>query len=89
MWLSWQCNLYVTYHKTQLNESGSAIGFSEVLQQSENITVRANEELNIFFVEIIRAVVAAENESDRAIYELEACVPQSDGSERCYGSNIT
>ena len=82
-------NATYTYYRTQLNESGSAIGSFEVLRQSENITIRANGELNIFFVEITSAVVAAENESDRAIYELEACVPQPDGSERCYRSNIT
>ena len=96
-WSSWvsevlggsAVNSTYTYQRTQLNESGGAIGSSEVLQQSENIIFRANEELNIFFVEITSAIVAAENESDRAIYELEACVPKTDGSERCYRSNIT
>ena len=84
-------NATYTYHRTQLNESGSAIGSSEVLGLSERITVRADGVLNIFFVEITSAVVAAENESDRTFYELEACVhvPQPDGSEQCYRSNIT
>lgn len=100
-WSSWVAevldtsavNATYTYYRTQLNESGTATGpsNSEVLQQSERVAIRANKELNIFFVEIICAVVAAENESDRAIYELEACVPhdQPDGNERCYRSNIT
>ena len=82
-------NATYTYQRTQLNESGSAIGSSEMLRQTEYIAVKADESLNVFFVEITSVVVAAENESDRAIYELDACVPQPDGSVRCYGSNIT
>jgi hypothetical protein len=30
-----------------------------------------------------------DEDPDRAIYELEACVAQPDGSEQCYTSNIT
>ena len=82
-------NATYTYHRTQLNESGSAVGSSKVLGLSERIAITADEVLNIFFVEITSAVVTAENESDRAIYELEACVPQPDGSELCYRSIIT
>ena len=82
-------NATYTYYRTQLNESGSLFGPSKVLHQSERITTRANEEQNIFYVEITCAIVAAENESDRAVYELEACVPQPSGNEQCYRSNIT
>ena len=80
-----------TYYKTQLNESGSAAGPAEVLQPSERVAIRNNEELNLFYVEITCAVVAPENESDSAIYELEACMfePAVTGIQRCYRSNIT
>ena len=78
-----------TYYRTQLNESGSAAGPAEVLQPSERVTIRSNEELNLFHVEITCAVVAPENESDSAIYELEACIPEPAGSQQCYRSNIT
>ena len=80
-----------TYYRTQLNELGSVIGSAEVLQPSEHTTIATNEEQTIFFVEISSAVVARENESDRAIYELEVCVlqPIGDGSQQCYRSNIT
>ena len=78
-----------TYYRTQLNESGSAAGPAEVLQPSEHVAIRSNEELNLFYVEITCAVVAPENESDSAIYELEACIPEPAGSQQCYRSNIT
>ena len=82
-------NATYTYYKIQLSESGSATGPAEVLQPSERLTIRSNEELNLFYVEITCAVVAPENESDSAIYELEACIPEPTGSQRCYRSNIT
>ena len=94
-WSSWVTEVLVdatgryTYYRTQLNESGSVIGPAEVLQPSERITIRIDEELNTFYVEITCAVVAPDNESDRAIYELEACAPNLGGSEQCYRSNIT
>ena len=82
-----------TYYRTQLNELGSVIGSAEVLQPSEHTTIQfaTNEEQTIFFVEISSAIVARENKSDRAIYELELCIPQpiGDGSQQCYRSNIT
>ncbi|MCG8620607.1 MAG: hypothetical protein MJE68_01230 [Proteobacteria bacterium] len=77
------------YYRIQLNESGSAAGPAEVLRQSERVAIRSNEELNLFYVEITCAVLAPENESDSAIYELEACIPEPAGSQQCYRSNIT
>ena len=74
-----------TYYRTQLNESGSVIGPAEVFQPSGRIAIGTDEKLSVFYVEI----TCAENESDRAIYELEACVPQFDGRQQCYTSNIT
>ena len=82
-------NATFLYYRTQLNESGSAAGPAEVLQPSERVAIRSNEELNLFYVEITCAVVAPENESDSAIYELEACIPEPTGIQRCYRSNIT
>ena len=71
-----------TYARSQLSESGRVMGPTEVLRPSERVAIRSNEELNLFYVEITCAVVAPENESDSAIYELEACVSQ------CYRSEI-
>ena len=75
-----------TYYRSQLSESGRVMGPTEVLRPSERVAIRSNEELNLFYVEITCAVVTPENESDSAIYELEACVPKP---EQCYRSNIT
>ena len=80
---------WYTYYRTQLNDLGSDIGSVKVLQPSEHITIRTNKEQTIFFVEITSAIVAPENESDRAIYELEVCIPRPDGTQQCYRSNIT
>ena len=78
-----------TYYTTQLNELGSVIRPVEVLQPLERITVKTNEEQNILYVEIASAVIAPENESDRAVYELQACALRPEGSQQCYRSNIT
>ena len=80
-------NATFLYYRIKLNESGSAAGPAEVLQPSERVAIRNNEELNVFYVEIICAVVTPE--SDSAIYELEACVHEPAGSQQCYRSNIT
>ena len=80
-----------TYHRTQLNESGVIIGPVEELQPSEppeRLVIMANLERREFYIEITCAVVAGQNESDRAVYKLEACLPQLD-EERCWHSNIT
>ena len=84
-------NATYTYYRTQLSASGNVIEPAQVLQSSENISVEANEELNTFFVEISFVIVAPENESDRAIFELEVCVPQANinRTEVCFRSNIT
>ena len=82
-------NATFLYYRIKLNESGSAAGPTKVLQPSERVAIRSNEELNLFYVEITCAVLAPENESDSAIYELEACIPEPAGSQQCYRSNIT
>ena len=82
-------NATYTYYKTPLSESGRVIRPALVLQPSEYIAIRADKEREIFYVAISRAVITPEDDTDSAIYELEACVPQPDGSQRCYRSNIT
>ena len=74
-----------TYARSQLSESGRVMGPTEVLQPSERVAIRSNEELNLFYVEITCVVVTPE--SDSAIYELLACVPEP-VSEQCYRSEI-
>jgi hypothetical protein len=98
-WSSWVTELLAaesafnttfTYYRTQLNESGIVIAPGEVLTQSERISIEADEELSQFYVEISSIIVSPENESDRAIYELEACVTQADRFDgNCLISNIT
>jgi hypothetical protein len=87
-------NTAYTYKKTQLNEAASVIGPAKVLKPSQTldrIVVIANVERHEFYVEITCAVIAGQNDSDRAIYELKACLPQPDNEEleECRGSNIT
>ena len=85
-------NASYTYYRTQLNESGIVSGTSVVLQQSEHFVIEANKESSLFYVEIICVTVldTVNTSSDRAIFLLEACVPQSaENSEQCYLSNIT
>ena len=81
-------NATYTYYRTQLNEIGIVNGSTQVLQSSERITVRANEELNIFYVEITCACTTL-TPANRAIYELKVCIPQFQRSEQCYRSKIT
>ena len=102
-WSSWvtevlgadsSLNATYTYYRTQLNDSGSFVGPAEVLQPSEppeRIVVRANVEMTEFYIEITCVIVAGhgQNDSDRAICELEVCVSQYDNEEECRSSNIT
>ena len=69
-----------TYYRTQLNESGSAVGPAEVFRPSERVPSRSNEELNLFYVEIKCVVLTPE--SDSAVYELQACVSESEPCSR-------
>ena len=81
-------NATFTYYRTQFNELGSVAGPAEVLtQSSERIAIETDEDLSHFYIEISSIAVAPENESDRAVYELEVCVAQDD--IYCFTSNIT
>ena len=86
-------NATYTVRRTQLDESGNTVGTAQVLAPSEppeRIVVKFNPERNEYYVEITSVIARAGAEDpDRAIYEVEACVPQPDGSEECFKSNIT
>ena len=86
-------NATFTVRSTQLDESGNPIGSSQVLEPSEpgsRIRVNVNSSEDVYYVSIdsVVAVDGAED-PDRAIYELEACLPQPDGATKCYSSNMT
>lgn len=99
-WLRWvtetigdsAINATYTLYRTQLNESGEPLGAAEVVNAStDRIEIEFEFDENEYYVKI-KNVVARETEEDvpdRAIYELEGCVPQPDGSEQCYSSDIT
>ena len=94
-----------TLRKTQLDEFGNPIRVPEVVQPTDlesRIIVQLNPTANEYYVQISEAYVSAvgAEDPDRAIYELEACVRQPDGSgsaidydndvsQQCYKSNIT
>ena len=81
-------NATFTYYRTQLNESGSIAGLAQVLtQSSERIAIETDEDESHFYVEIASVIGGPENESDRAVYDLEVCVVQED--TYCFTSNIT
>ena len=84
-------NASYTLRRTQLSESGVPLGPAQVVNASDDrIEIEFESDENEFYVKISRVVARAGAEDpDRAIYDLEACVPQPDGSERCYRSNIT
>ena len=86
-------NATYTVSRTLLDESGNVVGTAQVLGPSEpldRIVVKFNPETNEYYVEITSVIARAGAEDpDRAIYEVEACVPQPDGSEECFKSNIT
>ena len=100
-WLRWvdevlgdsALNATFTVTKTQLDESGDPIGEAEVLQPSgsvDRITVAVDPDTNEYYVSISQVVaVEGAEDPDRAIYGLEACLPQLDGTIQCYSSNIT
>ena len=82
-------NATYTIYRIQVNtESADAIGYTEELKQSEPPKRVINREMDEFCVEV--TTLAGAGDPDREIYELEACVPESNGSEQeCFSSNIT
>ena len=100
-WLRWVTetlgssagNANYTLRRTELDEFGNPVGAPEVVGPSEpgdRIAVKFDPGTNEYYVQISQTVARAGAEDpDRAVYELEACVPQPDGSRRCYRSNMT
>ena len=99
-WLRWVTetfgdsaeNATFTLYRTQLNESGASLGPEQVVNAStDRIEIEFEFDENEYYVKI-EEVVARETEGeipDRAIYELEACVPASGGNTQCFRSGIT
>ena len=99
-WLRWVTerfgdsaeNATFTLYRTQLNESGAPLGPEQVVNTStDRIEIEFEFDENEYYVKI-EEVVARESEGevpDRAIYELEACVPASGGNPLCLRSGIT
>ena len=99
-WLRWVTerfgdsaeNATFTLYRTQLNESGAPLGPEQVVNAStDRIEIEFEFDENEYYVKI-EEVVARESEGevpDRAIYELEACVPGSGKDSQCFRSGIT
>ena len=97
-WLRWVSEVLgdsagdVTYtvRRTQLDESGNPIGLAQEFNGTDRIGVQFDPLADEFYVEISDVSSSAGAEDpDRAIYELEACQENSDGSETCYTSSMT
>ena len=85
-------NATYTLRRTQMSESGEAIGPPQVVNNSsDRIEIKLDSDEDEYYVEILEVVARGSDDEDpdRAVYELEACVPEPDGSETCYSSNIT
>ena len=80
-----------TIFSIELDENGDPDEDPEEVESNDRIEVEFESDENEYYVKISR-VIARETDDedpDRAIYDLEACVPQPDGGERCYSSNVT
>ena len=84
-------NATYTIRKTELDEDGDPEEEPEEVESSDRIEVEFESDEEEYYVKISRVISREmdDEDPDRAIYDLEACVPQPDGSERCYRSNIT
>lgn len=84
-----------TIYRTRLNETGGVQGPPEVLSPTPSdfiprIVVRINPENNEFYVEVLFVnVIPAAEDADHAIYELETCYFEDDGSRDCERASIT
>lgn len=84
-------NATYTIRKTELDENGNPEEEAEEVESNDRIEVEFESDEDEYYVKIPRVIAREmdDEDPDRAIYELEACVPQPDGSEQCYTSNIT
>ena len=80
--------IYQSIYRTLLNETGGMKGSPEILLQTPSdltsrIVVKINPDAYEFYVEILSVVVIeAAEDPDHAIYELEACYFEDEGSSR-------
>ena len=98
-WLRWVTetlgdsvvNATFTITSTELDEDGIPVEEPEEAESNDRIKVEFESDEEEYYVKISRVVAreTAQYDPDRNIYDLEACVPQPDGSEICYNSNIT
>ena len=84
-------NATYTVRRTELDEDGNPEEEAEEVESSDRIEVEFESDEDEYYVKISHVIAREmdDEDPDRAIYELEACVPQPDGSEQCYRSNIT
>ena len=84
-------NATFTITSTELDENGEVDEEPEEVESNDRIEVEFESDEDEYYVKISRVVAreTSEYDPDRNIYELEACVDQPDGSERCYSSNVT
>ena len=84
-------NATFTIRSTELDEDGDPEEEAEEVESSDRIEVEFESDEDEYYVKISRVIAREmdDEDPDRAIYELEACLPQPDGSEQCYKSNIT
>ena len=84
-------NATYTVLRTELDENGDPEEQPEEVESSNRIEVKFESDEDEYYIKISRVIAREmdDEDPDRAIYELEACVPQPDGSEQCYRSNIT
>ena len=84
-------NATYTIRSTELDENGDPEEEAEEVESSDRIEVEFESDEDEYYVKISRVIAREmdDEDPDRAIYELEACIPQPDGSEQCYKSNIT
>ena len=82
-----------TVYQTYLDKAGNVVGPRQIVSSGllfSRITLKTDPATNEFYVDIQDVlVVQGAEDADRAIYELEACVPQMDGSAQCSSSDIT
>lgn len=81
-----------TIYRTQLNETGGVLGTPQIVPSdlSFPIIVRIDPETNEFYVDILSVnIIGGAEDPDFAIYELEACYFEDDGSRDCERASIT
>ena len=84
-------NATFTIRSTELDEDGEPEEEAEEVESSDRIEVEFESDEDEYYVKISRVIAREmdDEDPDRAIYELEACVPASGGDPQCFRSGIT